>query len=74
MSQPRMNSTKNSVETYELIENRERVMAIWEKLPEFQYGLFQEEDNDPGVQKIKKDVTMLENGAKYDGEWNKATN
>ena len=58
----------------QLQAQRDRVMTIREKLPEFQYGLYQDEDNDPGVDKVDKDEATLEDGAHYKGQWNKSTN
>ena len=35
------------------------------ELPEFEWG---EPEND-GVERIKRPILLLENGAKYEGEW-----
>ncbi len=35
-------------------------------LPPFEWG---QTDYNDGVQRIKKNILLLENGAKYEGEW-----
>ena len=35
----------------------------------FEYGKVDGEDDEPGVNKIKKDLIKLPDGSEYDGEW-----
>lgn len=53
-----------------LEEQRQRVQTIRERLPEFIYGLYPNEDYDPGVLRQQKDMITLPDGAQYEGEWN----
>ena len=53
-----------------LEEQRQRVQAIKERLPEFVYGQYQDEDYEPGVYKMHRQMTILPDGAQYEGEWN----
>jgi hypothetical protein len=41
------------------------------ELGAFEYG---NEDYEPGIQKEKRDMVVMQDGAQYIGEWNKATN
>lgn len=56
-----------------LEEQRQRVQGIRERLPEFIYGLYPNEDYDPGVFRQHKDMVVLPDGAHYEGEWNTQT-
>lgn len=54
-----------------LERQRENVQAIRERLPEFIYGLYPNEDvPDAGIIKKHKDMMILPDGAHYEGEWN----
>lgn len=50
--------------------NNQLVAEICEKLGPFQYGAA---PND-GQPREKRELTTLENGARYEGEWNTSTN
>jgi hypothetical protein len=36
--------------------------------------LYQDEDYDPGIKKVARQMTMLPDGAHYEGEWNQENN
>ena len=57
----------------QLEEQRARVQAIRENLPEFEYGRNDDEDYEPGVFKEHRNMTVLPDGAQYEGEWNVQT-
>jgi hypothetical protein len=57
-----------------LEEQRARVMDIRDSLPEFQYGLPQDEEYEPNVIKEHRPMMTLSDGARYEGEWNVQTN
>ena len=48
-----------------------KVLSIKEELGEFNYDPAPSED---GVKRKRRQLITLENGAKYEGEWNEATN
>lgn len=50
-----------------LDEQRRRVQQIREHLPEFVYGLYPDEDTDPGIIKQNRDMILLPDGAHYEG-------
>lgn len=52
---------------------RARVQQIREQLPEFEYGLYQDEDYEPQVFKEQRPMLILQDGAQYEGEWNTST-
>ena len=56
-----------------LEEQRARVQAIRENLPEFEYGRDDDEDYEPGIQKEQRQMMVLPDGAQYEGEWNMKT-
>lgn len=58
-------------ETYELNYSNPKVLAIKEKLGGFNYSPSPEDD---GVKRKKRELITLDNGAKYEGEWNMTTN
>ena len=49
-------------------------MDIRDSLPEFQYGLPQDEEFEPNVVKEHRPMMTLSDGARYEGEWNVQTN
>jgi len=53
-----------------LEEQRARVQAIREHLPEFEYGRDPSEDFEQGVRKEQRPMIILPDGAQYEGEWN----
>ena len=53
-----------------LEEQRARVQAIRENLPEFEYGRDDDEDYEPGIVKESRNMMVLQDGAQYEGEWN----
>ena len=48
-----------------------RVLAIKDQLGEFRYEPTPQDD---GVKRKKKQLITLENGARYEGEWNEDSN
>ena len=56
-----------------LEEQRTRVQQLRNELPAFEYGQYSNEDDEPGIEKEKRDMLVLQDGAQYQGEWNKAT-
>ena len=58
----------------QLEAQKKRVRDIRKNLPEFQYGKYQDEDYEPGIQKEKRDMATFPDGSVFDGEWNTATN
>jgi hypothetical protein len=40
------------------------------QLPQFEYGLYPEEDHEPGILKERRDMLVLQDGAQFEGEWN----
>ena len=48
-------------------------MDIRDHLPEFQYGLPQDEEYEANVQKEHRQMMTLSDGARYEGEWNVQT-
>ena len=57
-----------------LEEQRARVMEIRDRLPPFQYGTSPgDEEYEPGIVKEQRPMMTLNDGARYEGEWNVAT-
>lgn len=61
------------MEPEKLEQQRARVQAIKESLPEFQYGQAGDQDYEPGISKETRPQTQLQDGSMYEGEWNVAT-
>ena len=57
-----------------LEEQRQKVQDIRKQLPSFEYGLDEQEDNEPYIHKESREMTVLPDNAKYEGQWNVATN
>ena len=53
-----------------LEEQRQKVQEIRKLLPAFEYGVYDEEDNEAGVNVEKRDMQVLADNAQYEGEWN----
>jgi hypothetical protein len=62
-------NTNIQLDPIRLEQQRSRVRELKSRLPAFEYGLVQNEDNDEGVQKLKKPLVVMADGAQYDGEW-----
>jgi len=56
-----------------LEEQRLKVQEIRKLLPAFEYGIYDDEDNEPEITKQKKEMQVLADNAQYEGEWNLQT-
>ena len=58
------------MEPEKLEEQRARVQAIRQSLPEFEYGRPEDQDYEKGVIKEQRPMIVLQDGSQYEGEWN----
>ena len=66
MSRGLINRDKNAhlnLDPNELEKQRQRVHTIRERLPSFEYGLYQEEDFEPNINKESRPMLILQDGA-----------
>ena len=63
-------NTQSYIDPVKLEEQRLKVQEIRKELPPFEYGLYEDEENEPGIEKVKKDTQVLADNAQYEGEWN----